>query len=108
MDENVIGCALLQDAGLEQCFSICYLNALCVLPAFRRQGVGAGILQHVREMGVITALYVDVGPDMESLVDWYTRNGYRQHTSPSMLSLQETTEALLVSTLVSKKQWGLL
>jgi len=72
---NAVGCAALEKAADR----ICYLERLSVLPAYRRRGCGAAlvdrILQEARSLGA-REVHIGIIADQKELQSWYERQGF--------------------------------
>lgn len=70
-----IGCVAFEQAGV----GLAYLNRLSVLPAQRRQGVGAQLVQHVLQVASAAAcqrVSIGVMGEHQALQRWYSQLGF--------------------------------
>lgn len=74
-DVGPIGCVAFESAGA----GLAYLNRLSVLPAQRRQGVGARLVQHVLHLASAAAcqrVSIGVIGEHHALQRWYRQLGF--------------------------------
>ena len=59
---------------------LAYLNRLAVLPAYRKRGIGAGLVQHIVSLTKSDAIYIiSIGiiGEHTHLLHWYEKLGFR-------------------------------
>lgn len=70
-----VGCVGLEEAG----GNVCYIERLTVLPAFRRRGIGRGLLSRAtgeaKDLGA-SRLEIGIISDDLPLREWYQRSGF--------------------------------
>ncbi len=66
-------------ADIRRLQNVAWIATLCVIPAFRRQGIGAILLSSCEEQLSIPRIRLSVGASNEAALRLYTRFGYVRH-----------------------------